>query len=142
MFEPPNPQDEAYLQGLVDGTFAQFKSVVMAGRKGKLSDSAGDIFSGKAFIASDALSRGLIDQIGYPDAACDYAAHLAGISSRSIVKYTPNPTLMQLLTARSNLPAGQAKASGNSVSIDGFSIDGHTAADLLSARPLLLWRGN
>jgi protease IV len=142
MFQPPNPQDEAYLQGLVDGTFAQFKSVVMAGRKGKLSDSAGDVFSGKAFIASDALSRGLIDQIGYPDAAYDYAAHLAGISSRSVVKYTPNPTLMQLLTARSNLPAGQAKASSNSVSIDGFSIDGHTAADLLSARPLLLWRGN
>ena len=142
MFEPENPQDEVYLQGLVDGTFAQFKLVVQTGRKGKLIDKDGDIFSGKAFIASDALARGLIDQIGYPDAAYDYAAHLAGITSRSIVKYTPNPTLMQLLTASSNLPAGQARASAQSVSIDGFSIDGHTAADLLSARPLLLWRGN
>ncbi len=34
MFEPENPQDEAYLQGLVDGTFAQFKSVVQTGGKG------------------------------------------------------------------------------------------------------------
>jgi protease-4 len=142
MFQPENPLDEKYLQGLVDGTFAQFKSVVETGRKGKLSDNEGDIFSGKAFIAADALTRGLIDQIGYPDAAYNYAAHLAGISSRSIVKYTPNPTLIQLLTARSNLPQGEAKASAQSVSIDGFSIDGHTAADLLSARPLLLWRGN
>jgi len=160
MFEPQNPADETYLQGLVNGTFAQFKLVVETGRKGKLSDNEGDIFSGKAFIAADALTRGLIDQVGYPDAAYDYAAHLAGISSRSVVKYTPNPTLLQLLTARSNLPMSQAKASAQSVSIDGFSIDGHTAADLqsvsidgfsidghtaadlLSARPLLLWRGN
>jgi protease-4 len=142
MFQPANPQDEQYLQGLVDGTFAQFKSVVLTGRKGKLSDKEGDVFSGKAFIATDALARGLIDQIGYPDSAYDYATHLAGISSRSIVRYTPNPTLLQLLSARSNLPQGQAKASAGSVSIDGFSIDGHTAADLLSARPLLLWRGN
>jgi protease IV len=142
MFEPQNPQDEAYLQGLADGTFAQFKSVVQTGRKGKLSDKEGDIFSGKAFIAADALTRGLIDQIGYPDAAYNYAAQLAGISSRSIVRYTPAPTLMQLLTAQSNLPPAQAKASTQSISIDGFSIDGHTAADLLSARPLLLWRGN
>ena len=58
------------------------------------------------------------------------------------MKYTPNPTLIQMLTARSNLSQGEAKASAQTISIDGFSIDGHTAADLLSARPLLLWRGN
>ena len=58
MFQPANPLDEQYLQGLVDGTFAQFKSVVETGRKGKLSDKEGDIFSGKAFIAADALRAG------------------------------------------------------------------------------------
>ena len=142
MFEPTNPADEVYLQGLVDGTFAQFKSVVQIGRKGKLNNKEGDIFSGKAFIASDALARGLIDQIGYPDAAYDYAAHAAGLTSRSIVRYAPNPTLLQMLSARSNLPEGQAKSSSTSISIEGISIDGHTAADLVSARPLLLWRGN
>jgi protease-4 len=137
MFQPANPEDEKYLQGLVDGVFAQFKAVVMAGRKGKLGGNE-DIFSGKAFIAEDALARGLIDKIGYPDEAYDYAAHLAGLTSRSVVRYAPNPNLLQMLTARSNLPAAQT----NAVTIDGVSVDAKTAQDLLSARPLLLWRGN
>lgn len=142
MFQPKNPEDEKYLQGLVDGVFAQFKAVVMAGRKGKLSDTAGDVFSGKAFIAEDALARGLIDKIGYPEEAYDYAAHLAGLSSRSVVRYAPNPSLLQLLTARSNVPAGQAKGASKAVTIDGVSVDERTVEDVLSARPLLLWRGN
>ncbi len=58
MFQPENPLDEVYLQGLVDGTFAQFKSVVLTGRKAKLIDKQGDVFSGKAFIAQDAVDRG------------------------------------------------------------------------------------
>jgi protease IV len=142
MFKPPDPEDEQYLQGLVDGTFAQFKSVVQTGRTGKLKDAAEDIFSGKAFIAADALTRGLIDQIGYPDAAYDYAAHLAGISSKSVVKYTPNPSLFRMLTASSTVPPAEAKYSNGSISFDGLTIDGQTAAALLSARPLMLWRGN
>jgi hypothetical protein len=84
----------------------------------------------------------LIDKIGYPDEAYDYAAHLAGLSSRSIVRYAPNPSLLQLLTARSNVPAGQAKGASNAVTINGVSVDARTAEDLLCARPLLLWRGN
>jgi protease-4 len=142
MFQPPNPEDEKYLQGLVDGVFAQFKAVVQAGRKGKLADTQGDVFSGKAFTADDALARGLIDKIGYPDEAYDYAAHLAGLTGRSIVRYAPNPNLLQLLTARSNLGAAQTKASPKAVTIDGVSVDTRTAEDLLCARPLLLWRGN
>jgi len=142
MFQPPNPEDEKYLQGLVDGVFAQFKAVVVAGRKGKLADTQGDVFSGKAFMADEALARGLIDKIGYPNEAYDYAAHLAGLTTRSIVRYAPNPNLLQLLTAQSNLPTAQTKASANAMTIDGVSVDARTAQELLCARPLLLWRGN
>ena len=81
MFQPQNPEDEAYLQGLIDSIFGQFKSVVLNGRKGKLVDKTGDVFSGKAFIAADALARGLVDQIGYPEAAYDYAAKTAGLGA-------------------------------------------------------------
>jgi protease-4 len=142
MFQPPNPEDEKYLQGLIDGTFALFKSVVQTGRKGKIVAGYDDIFSGKAFIATDALARGLVDQIGYPEKAYDYAATLAGITNKSIVRFTPAPTLMQLLQARSNLPNAQASASSNMVTIDGISVDAKSVRDLFSARPLLLWRGN
>jgi protease IV len=142
MFKPENPQDEAYLQGLVDGTFAQFKAVVQTGRKAKLIDKLGDVFSGKAFIAQDALDRGLVDQIGYPDKAYDYAASAAGVTNRSVVRYTPNATLLQLLTARSNIQRGESGASSGMVSIDGFNVDARAVEGLFSARPLLLWRGN
>jgi len=142
MFQPDNPEDTAYLQGLVDNIFAQFESVVKTGRQGKLNPAMSDIFSGKAFIAADALSRGLIDKIGYPNDAYDYAAQLAGVTNKSVVKYTPNPSLLQLLTASSNLPARQANSTSGSISIDGFAIDARAAAELLTSRPLLLWRGN
>jgi protease-4 len=142
MFQPENPQDEAYLQGLVDGTFAQFKAVVQTGRKATLTDKKGDVFSGKAFIAQDALDRGLIDKIGYPEKAYDYAASAAGLAGHSVVRYTPNATLLQLLTARSNIQRGESGASSAMVNIDGFSVDARAVEDLFSARPLLLWRGN
>ena len=142
MFQAENPEDEAYLQGLVDSIFAQFKSAVQTGRKGKLVDKTGDVFSGKAFIAGDALARGLIDQIGYPETAYDYAAKKAGLWTHSVVRYTPMPTLWQVLTAKSNVPAGQAAFSGEKLTVNGVSVDARTAADLLTARPMLLWRGN
>ncbi len=142
MFQPPDPRDETYLQGLVDGIFTQFKHVVLTGRKGKLTDIQNDVFSGKAFIAADALSRGLIDQIGYPDAACDYAAKTAGLTSWSVVKYQKNVSLFDTLSSRSNLPTGQASSSEAGLSLNGVAIDAKTAAALFTSRPLLLWRGN
>jgi protease IV len=142
MFEPENPLDEKYLQGLVDGTFAQFKAVVLAGRKGKLIDKSKDIFSGKAFLAQEALDRGLIDQVGYPDKAYDYAASLAGITNPLVVQFAPRPTLLQLLSARSGIQRNSSGAFSGMVSIDGFSVDARAAEELLTARPLLLWRGN
>jgi protease-4 len=142
MFMPTNPEDEAYLQGLVDGIFTQFKAVVLTGRKGKLVDKAGDVFSGKAFVAADALARGLIDQIGYPEVAYDYAAKTAGLGGHSVVKYAPNPSLIQLLTAKSNLPAGEAKFSSAAATVNGIDIDARDVVDLVSSRPMLLWRGN
>jgi protease-4 len=144
MFQPENPQDEAYLQGLIDGTFAQFKAVVLTGRKGKLVDKTGDVFSGKAFIAQDALDRGLVDQIGYPEKAYDYAASTAGLGGHSVVRYTPNATLIQLLTARSNIQraSGGTPAEAAMVNIDGFNVDAKAVESLFEARPLLLWRAN
>lgn len=142
MFQPQNPEDEAYLQGLIDSIFGQFKSVVLNGRKGKLVDKTGDVFSGKAFIAADALARGLVDQIGYPEAAYDYAAKTAGLGAHSVVRYTPNPTLLQLLTAKSNIPPAESAFTGKNLTVNGVSVDARAAAELITAHPLLLWRGN
>jgi protease-4 len=147
MFKPEVPEDEAYLQGLVDATFAQFKGVVQTGRGTKLKDP-GDIFSGKAFMAADALTRGLIDQIDYPEAAYDKAAKDAGVSNKTVVRFTrPDNIFADLLGSQSKMnPAGGFGTSGNTsaggATINGVNIDGSALRDLVSSRPMLLWRGN
>jgi protease-4 len=139
MFKPVNPQDEAYLQGIVDGLFAQFKAAVQTGRAGKLNDATGDIFSGKAFIAQEAKDRGLIDQIDYPETAYDYAAKLAAVTSKEVVRYTPRTSLLDMFDNQSTLPP--AKAVGN-VSFTGVTVDSQSLIDLICARPMMLWRAN
>lgn len=142
MFKPPVPEDEAYLQGIVDGLFAQFKDAVQAGRKGKLNDTAGDIFSGKAFIAADAKDRGLIDQIDYPDKAYAYAAQQAGVSNASVVLFTPRVSIFDWLGSSWQLGPVKSASSQGTVSVNGINVDARSLQDLISARPLMLWRGN
>jgi protease IV len=139
MFKPVNSEDEAYLQGIVDGLFAQFKNAVQTGRGTKLNDAQGDIFSGKAFIAQDAKTRGLIDQIDYPEKAYDYAAKIAGVTSKEVVQYTPRVSLLDMFDSKSTLPAGKAVGS---LSGTGVTIDSKSLLDLVCARPLMLWRAN
>jgi protease-4 len=139
MLKPVNAQDQAYLQGIVDGLFAQFKAAVETGRAGKLKDSAGDIFSGKAFIAQDAMDRGLIDQIDYPEKAYDYAAQHAGITNAEVVRYTPRVSLLDMFDSQSTLPPSKALGS---TSINGLTVDKQTLVDLICSRPLMLWRAN
>ena len=139
MFKPVNAEDEAYLQGIVDGLFAQFKNAVETGRAGKLKDTEGDIFSGKAFIAQDAKTRGLIDQIDYPEKAYDYAAQLAGVTNKEVVQYTPRVSLLDMFDSKSTLPAGKAVGT---ISSTGVTIDSKSLIDLICARPLMLWRAN
>ena len=144
MMQPQNPTDQAYLQNLVDQIFTQFKLVVQTGRKGKLKDSNADIFSGKAFIAQEAKDRGLIDQIDYPEKAYDYAASAAGVSNKTVVRYAPTPPLLQqlLMGAHWNLGGGRSQGSGTAISANGVSVDTDSVAQLITARPLLLWRSN
>jgi protease-4 len=144
MLQPENPLDQAYLQNIVDQIFAQFKLVVQTGRKGKLNDQAGDIFSGKAFIAQEAKDRGLIDQIGYPEKAYDYAASAAGVSNKTVVRFAPAAPLWEqiLFGARSNVGGAASQSTGTAISADGVNVDADSIAQLITARPLLLWRSN
>jgi len=57
------PEQEAYIQQIVDSYAADFKAAVGRGRK--LSAKAVDaLASGEVFMAQDALKRGLVDRIG------------------------------------------------------------------------------
>jgi protease-4 len=141
MFQPSNPLDRAYMQGIVDGLFAQFKAAVETGRATKLHDSAGDIFSGKAFLAQEAKDRGLIDEIGYPEKAYDYAAQAAGVSNKTVVRLTPRTSILDMLgiDSRSTLPTGRAMGIST---INGLSVDAQSLRDLICCPPMMIWRAN
>jgi protease-4 len=140
MFKPENPEDRAYLQNLVDQSFAQFKTVVTTGRGNKLKGSIDSIANGKIYSAADALKLGLIDQIGYRADAIAKAAKLASLTKEHVVRYEEPQGLLEALSSKSNLPA--PSASGNTT-INGINVtlDPHTIQEFTTPRMMYLWRG-
>jgi protease IV len=142
MFKPENPQDEQYIQGIVDGLFAQFKNAVQTGRAGKMHDVANDIFSGKAFIAADALTRGLIDQIGYPEQAYDFAGAAAGLTNKSVVRYTRSVSPLDVLLGSDSNSSSKLIGFKSDGTLNSVSLDMKSLQDLICSRPLMIWRAN
>ena len=139
-FRKPTPEELTYLQEMVDGFNTQFRAVVKAGRGPKLTAKLEDVCNGKAYHADAALALGAIDQIGYLDDACKYAAGKAGLTKPQVVKFDPNPTLAELLTGSSS---GQSlvptPAAANGVHVDLPALD-RKLDELLDPRPMALYR--
>jgi protease-4 len=140
-FRPESPEEKQYMQGLADSAFAQFKTVVTNGRSSKLKAKLEDVANGKVFTAADALTLGLIDQVGYLEDAQAYATKTAGLTGPTIVRYQDPPTFMQLLmSSRSALPALAAGGDGRSPAVN-VTIDQRLLHEMSTPRPLYLWRG-
>jgi protease-4 len=140
MFKPESPEDRAYLQNLVDQSFAQFKTVVTTGRASKLKGTIDSIANGKIYSANDALKLGLIDQIGYRSDAIAKAAKLAALTKEHVVKYEEPQGFFESLSSKSNLPA--PGATGN-VTINGINVtlDPKVIQEFTTPRLMYLWRG-
>ena len=95
-----SPEEKAMVQGLIDETFAKFKSVVEEGRgqahdknkdtkdKGHaLSDDWQNYADGRVLSGSEALKLGFVDQLGSFDDAVDQAKRIAGISQANLIQY-------------------------------------------------------
>ena len=134
--KPPTTQENEYFVHLLDSDFAQFKAVVVSGRGGRLKMPIEQIANGKAYTATDALSMGLVDQIGYPADAYAYAARAAHLSRMMVVKYDEPSTLAELLTSRWGGAAPEA-----SLRVGGVDVSSNLDA-LLTPKMLYLWRGN
>jgi len=140
---PETEQGKEYLQGLVDATLKQFKTVVIDSRfKGVAPPDADQIFDGRVLMAQDALSRGLVDKIGYLEDAESFAAAGAGLSSPKYERFDPVfPLFARLMGADSLNSLGSSRA-GATVDIDGVDVDVRQLATLLASRPVYLWAGN
>lgn len=86
---PQSQQAMIYLS--VENTYRQFIELVARNRHLKANDY--EIFAeGQIFLADDARSVGLVDEVGTLDDAINYAAHAAGISPTgvNVVHFAPD----------------------------------------------------
>jgi protease-4 len=78
-----NPEERALLQDLIDSSYSQFVGVVAKGRN--LSEETVKTFAdGRVFSGEQALSLGLVDELGDEDHALRLAAQLADLDQDDI----------------------------------------------------------
>lgn len=129
---PLSEEERKVLQTLVDDSFKGFKEIVVSGRPKFKNDEAAlnAVATGQIFTAQQALAKGLVDKIGFIEAAIARVTELAGETPESVrcVKYERRPTLVgELIGADSRLaPARNA-------------VDVASLIDLASPRAYYLW---
>jgi protease-4 len=79
MFRTMKKEERELLQGVMDNVHEQFIRAVAEGRKKKIEDIR-KIADGRVFTGEQALSYGLVDELGTLDDATRVAAKLAGIT--------------------------------------------------------------
>jgi protease-4 len=129
--KPMSAEERELLKEMVDDSFDRFKEIVVSGRP-KLKDDPkklAKVTSGQIFTADQALEHGLIDKIGFIEAAITRARELANYSPEDVrcVKYEKSPTIVgALLGAQVSKPSHQG-------------IDLAALLDLAAPRAYYLW---
>jgi protease-4 len=83
----PEEGEKEILQGVVDELQGRFVQVVGENRRAlKLSDHP-ELVDGRIFTARQALSEGLIDQIGYVADAVDWVRSAAAVPDARVIRY-------------------------------------------------------
>ena len=128
---PMTDEDRKLLQQLVDETYSRFKEIVVAGRpKFKDDPKALDaVATGQIFTSQQGLELGLVDKIGFIEAAIERAAELAGYPTSDLrcVRFRRPTTFVE------ELMRGQAAPTR------GLALDPTTLFDLATPRAYYLW---
>jgi len=84
------PEEEKILQDIVMQFYENFLDVVLKGRKDISREKLMQLADGRVFTARQALEEKLIDRIGYPQDAINWAKAMAGVKkSRTIIYHRP-----------------------------------------------------
>ncbi len=86
-FRKMQPDEKDLLQGVISDVNGQFVKAVAEGRHMKVEDVSA-IADGRIFSGSQAMKKGLVDQLGDLQDAIDLCARMAGIKGRPTVLYT------------------------------------------------------
>jgi protease-4 len=116
LFRDWNEKDRATMQKLLDSMYTQFAGVVAEGRKGKIStEQLPNIANGAIYTAAEAKANGLVDEIGYLDAAIATAAKLGKIAEANppvVIFERPRGFLSMVGLSGSLQPGGGAGLAG------------------------------
>jgi protease-4 len=87
MLRPMRPEERDQLQSVLDDLYARFLAVVQEGRSELDAEQVALLADGRIYSASQALERGLIDEIGSIDDALRRTRELAGVKRARAVTY-------------------------------------------------------
>ncbi len=80
-------EERELFAGLINEFYEQFLNVVDQGRPSLTLEHIRKLADGRVFAAKEALANGLIDKIGYPSQAVEWAKKLASIEKAHVVMY-------------------------------------------------------
>lgn len=124
-------EERELLQGLVDDSFSRFKDIIRSGRPAFKSDAAAleKVATGQIFTANQALEHGLVDQIGFVEAAVARAVDLADLEPKDVrcVRYEEQPSLFD------GLAGANATVTGRG------GVDLGAILDLMTPRAYYMW---
>jgi protease IV len=94
------PEDQQYLQGLVDEGYERFAKIVSEARQIPLDKLKAEIADGRVFSGAEALKFGLVDKTGYVETAYDVARELGAAPQAAVVRYQKSSSIGDLLKFR------------------------------------------
>jgi protease-4 len=136
-----DPESDEYkegrklLQELVNEMHAHFKQIVKEGRETHLSKDWESYADGRVMSANQALKIGLIDEIGYFEAAKKKAEQLAGVDKCAVVDYGRDTSLGALL----GLNAEDVKPKLEKAAGEEIRAEVQEQLRLYPGRPMAIW---
>ncbi|MCF6154274.1 MAG: signal peptide peptidase SppA [Candidatus Brocadia sp.] len=122
--------EAAVLKGIIDEMYMQFVKVVSTGRNLDIEEVK-KIADGRIYTGKQALDKGLVDQLGYPEDAIALTKKLARLTEATIVRYEEHYGLADLF----GLMSGKI-FQNNTIRLDISQLQ-----ERGDTRPMYLWTG-
>ena len=95
----PTEEEREILQDLVMESYDGFVEVIVEGR-GLPEDRVRELADGRVYSGLQARELGLVDELGNLDTAARVSRELADVEEATVVRYTQEPSLVELFQAR------------------------------------------
>ena len=128
-FRPDTPEEQKVIQRIIDSMHKRFVQVVAEGRASRLSmQQVEALADGSPYMAEEALEKGLIDEIGYPEDVFKALKDKLGLKEATLIAYQRPGSYRGSIYSHNNI-------SGNTV----LNIQGPALGE--GVRFLYLWTG-